>query len=117
MTAGSRSRCRRVSCKARGAAASNPVARLHGNQRASSALEGNETKRCGQVKWLLYALVAIPLYLAGEAFFGWFLSEDRGRKISSKTFSPARILFALPFAMAAIAVFYLVRWLIVGGAS
>ena len=73
--------------------------------------------RRGQVKWLLYTVVAIPLYLLGEAFFGWLFSEERGRKISSKSFSPVRILFALPFAVAAIAVFWLIRWLIVGNVT
>ena len=69
------------------------------------------------MKWLLYYLLAIPLYLVGEAFFGWFFSEARGRKMSPKSFSPARILFALPFAIAAMAVLWLIRWLVVGDAS
>src|SRR5688500_11401559 len=94
----------------------------HAQQRLScgrpvQSLDGTGANWCGQVKWLLYSLVVIPLYLVGEACCGWFFSEERVRKISSKSFSPDRILFALPFAIAAIAVFWLIRWLIAGDAS
>ncbi len=46
--------------------------------------------------WLLpFILIAPPLYVLGEGFFGWLLSPEHGRAISSSSFSLLRILFAL----------------------
>jgi hypothetical protein len=68
------------------------------------------------VQWLTYLLIGIPLYLLGEAFFGWLFSPEHGRRISSRSFSPARILVAIPAAAIAIVLAWLFHRLVFGGA-
>lgn len=41
--------------------------------------------------WFLLVVVGPPIYVAGEVFFGWFLSDEHGRKISNKQFSLLRM--------------------------
>ena len=60
------------------------------------------------LKWVLFIVFAPPLYVLGEAFFGWLLSAKHGAAISPKRFSGKRILIALPVVLA---VFALSWWL------
>ena len=44
---------------------------------------------------IAFVLVAPPLYMLGEKFFGWLLSPEHGKVISPSSFSVARMLVAL----------------------
>jgi hypothetical protein len=57
----------------------------------------------------LFVLFAPPIYLFGEAFFGWVFSEEHGRQVSTRQFSLARILLALIVAAIAFALSVVVQ--------
>jgi hypothetical protein len=59
-------------------------------------------------QWFLFIALGPPLYVLGEAFFAWLFSEAVGQSISSKQFSLARIVIALPVVLA---LFALSWWL------
>lgn len=63
--------------------------------------------------WVLFVLVAPPLYLAAEAAGGWLFSQKHGHAISSRAFSVLRIAAALVAVLAAVAVSW---WLSTMGA-
>lgn len=60
------------------------------------------------LQWFLLFAFGPPLYVLGEAFFGWLFSVSHGRAVSPRTFSLARIAIALP---AVLALFALLWWL------
>ena len=48
-----------------------------------------------QMEWLLLVVVGPPVYVFGEAFFGWLFSEAHGNKISSRQFPWLRVALAV----------------------
>jgi hypothetical protein len=48
-----------------------------------------------RTQWIIAVIAGPPLYVAGEAFFGWLVSKEHGERISAKPFSWLRILLAL----------------------
>ena len=58
------------------------------------------------LQWILFLAFGPPLYVGGEAFFGWLLSERHGRAISIRKFSVGRLAVALSVLL----VLCLVTW-------
>jgi uncharacterized membrane protein SirB2 len=54
-------------------------------------------------RWLLFIAVGPPLYILGEAFFGWLFSREHGDALSPRRFSVARVLIALPVVLLVLA--------------
>jgi hypothetical protein len=52
-------------------------------------------------QWILLVVAGPPLYVLGEAFFGWVFSQKHGHKISRESFSWTRILVAVAIYVAA----------------
>lgn len=48
---------------------------------------------------MLIVVIGPPVYVLGEAFFGWLLSSDHGRAVSKNRFSILRIVVALAGAL------------------
>ena len=65
-------------------------------------------------RWFLLLAFGPPLYVLGEAFFGWLFSAAHGRAISQKRFSVTRVAVALPAAIAAFALYWWLSSLLVG---
>lgn len=63
--------------------------------------------------WLLFILIAPPLYVFAEAAAGWIFSRHHGNLISQRKFSLARILIALPVVLAVFATSWWLSWLLV----
>lgn len=59
-------------------------------------------------QWYLLFAFGPPLYVFGEAFFGWLFSAAHGRVVSERRFSVARIAIAL---LVGVALFALSGWL------
>ena len=64
------------------------------------------------VQWISLLVVGPPLYLLGEALFGWLFSERHGEKLSPRRFSVLRIVVAFPIVLAAFAVSWWLSWLV-----
>jgi hypothetical protein len=64
------------------------------------------------LQWILLVLFGPPLYVLGEALFGWLFSPRHGQSISRRPFSPARILVALPVVLAFLALSWWLSWLL-----
>jgi hypothetical protein len=64
------------------------------------------------LQWLLLVVFGPPLYVLGEAFFGWLFSLRHGQSISPRPFSPIRILVALPVVLAFLALSWWLSWLL-----
>ena len=64
------------------------------------------------LQWFLLIAFGPPVYILGEEFFGWLFSAKHGEAISSRKFSPVRILLVLPIALAFFALSSWVSWLL-----
>lgn len=60
------------------------------------------------IQWFLLIGFGPPVYILGEAFFGWLFSKKHGRDLSPHRFSIFRIFVALPVALV---FFVLCGWL------
>jgi len=47
------------------------------------------------LRWALLVVLGPPLYVLGEALGAWVFSPERGYRISPKSFSVLRLVFAL----------------------
>lgn len=63
-------------------------------------------------QWVVFLLVAPPLYVLGEAFFGWLFSDEHGSAMSPRGFSVGRVLVALPVVCLVVLVCWLLSWLL-----
>jgi hypothetical protein len=63
------------------------------------------------IGWVLLIVFGIPIYLAGEWFYGKLYSQKISDKISKKKFSLARIFIALVITLASLSIFYLAYFL------
>lgn len=61
-------------------------------------------------QWLLFIVLAPPIYVVTEASWGWIFSEKHGNSISRQKFSLLRVLMAFPFILG---VFLLGWWVAV----
>jgi len=64
------------------------------------------------LQWFLLIAFGPPVYIFGEAFFGWLFSAKHGESISSRKFSTVRILLALPIVLVFITLSSWVSWLL-----
>jgi hypothetical protein len=63
-------------------------------------------------QWFFFVAFVPPLYVLGEAGGSWLFSRRHGYAISRHRFSIARILIALPVALAAVALSWWLSWLL-----
>ncbi|MDQ3059755.1 MAG: hypothetical protein M3R45_09535 [Pseudomonadota bacterium] len=52
-----------------------------------------------QTQWWLLIGLGPPVYVLGEAFFGWLLSRNHGHSLSPRRFSVVRLIVALPVVL------------------
>jgi hypothetical protein len=64
------------------------------------------------LQWFLLIAFGPPIYIFGEAFFGWLFSAKHGETISNRKFSFVRILLVLPIALAFFALSSWVSWML-----
>jgi hypothetical protein len=64
-----------------------------------------------KLQWFLLIAFGPPIYIFGEAFFGWLFSAKHGKVISQRKFSFARVLVAFPVVLALFALSWWVSWL------
>jgi hypothetical protein len=62
--------------------------------------------------WFILLAFGPPIFVFGEAFFGWLLSPRHGAAVSQNRFSALRILLAFPLAVAWFAFCWWLSWLI-----
>jgi predicted membrane channel-forming protein YqfA (hemolysin III family) len=60
------------------------------------------------IQWFLLIGLGPPVYILGEAFFGWVFSKNHGMDLSPRRFSIFRIFVALPVMLG---FFILYGWL------
>jgi hypothetical protein len=65
-----------------------------------------------KLQWFLLIAFGPPIYILGEAFFGWLFSPKHGQAISHREFSLVRVLLALPILLALFALSWWVSWLL-----
>jgi hypothetical protein len=65
-----------------------------------------------QLQWFLLLAFGPPLYVLGEALFGWLFSAVHGRAISQTRFSVTRIAIALPVVLAWFVLCWWLSWLV-----
>ena len=70
-----------------------------------------------KLHWVLLVAFGPPLYVLGEAFFGWLFSQRHGQSVSPHGFSLKRILIALPVVLAFTALCWWLSWLLTRGAA
>jgi hypothetical protein len=63
-------------------------------------------------QWLVFLLIGPPLYVLGEAFFGWLFSREHGYARSPRPFSAVRVVIALPIAAIAIVLCWFLSWIL-----
>jgi len=63
-------------------------------------------------RWLLFIAVGPPLYILGEAFFGWVFSPEHGYALSPRRFSIGRVLIAMPIAAVALVLCWFLSWVL-----
>jgi hypothetical protein len=65
-----------------------------------------------KLQWFLFIIYGPPIYIFGEAFFGWVFSPNHGQAISQREFLLVRVLLALPIVLAFFALSWWVSWLL-----
>lgn len=70
-----------------------------------------------ELQWALLIAFGPPIYVLGEAFFGWLFSQRHGQSISSNSFSFKRILIALPVVLAFVGLSWWLSWLLTHDAT
>ena len=70
-----------------------------------------------KLQWALLVIFGPPLYVIGEAFFGWLFSKAHGESVSPSNFSLKRILIALPVVLAFFAISWWLSWLLTRSAT
>jgi len=55
------------------------------------------------LQWALLIVLGPPLYVLGEALGAWVFSPERGYRISPKSFSILRLVFALMIVLLVLA--------------
>jgi len=64
------------------------------------------------LQWLLFVALGPPLYVLGEALFGWLFSPVHGHAISRRTFSVVRVAIVLPVVFVLFALSWWLSWLL-----